>query len=233
MPEWLRESFSQGPDLPPEVLLVRLAMAFALGGAVACVYFFTHRRDETYQPTFVATLVLLTILIALVTQVIGESVARAFSLVGALSIVRFRTVVQDTRDTAFVIFAVVLGMAIGVGHWQVAILGLGVAGLAAFVVRPQTAATDAQALAQALDWRLTVRVGLGDLGGLGAVPAGLEPVLHKNLDAHQPTGTCTSRQGAALDLTYRARLSPTTTPANLVLQLNQLEGVQHVELQKL
>src|SRR5438874_12354083 len=51
----------------------------------------------------------------MVTQVIGNSVARAFSLVGALAMVRFRTVVNDTRDTAFVIFAVVVGMAVGAG----------------------------------------------------------------------------------------------------------------------
>ena len=59
---------------------------------------------------------LLSILIAMVTQVIGDNVARAFSLVGALSIVRFRTVVRDTVDTAFVIFAVAVGMAVGAGH---------------------------------------------------------------------------------------------------------------------
>ncbi|MDZ4830382.1 MAG: hypothetical protein SGJ09_09330 [Phycisphaerae bacterium] len=47
------------------------------------------------------------------TMVIGSSVARAFSLVGALSLVRFRTVVDDTRDTAFVIFALIVGMAAG------------------------------------------------------------------------------------------------------------------------
>src|SRR5436309_12899430 len=87
-------------------------MAFALGLAVAGVYRWTHRRDAAYAPTFVTTLVLLTVLIAIVTQVIGESAARAFSLVGALSIVRFRTVVQDTRDTAFGILAVVGGMAV-------------------------------------------------------------------------------------------------------------------------
>ena len=52
--------------------------------------------------SFTVTLVLLTILIAMVTQVIGDNVARAFSLVGALSIVRFRTVVRDTQDTAYV-----------------------------------------------------------------------------------------------------------------------------------
>src|SRR2546430_8185921 len=83
------------------------------------------------------------------TQVIGDNVARAFSLVGALSIVRFRTVVRDTQDTAFVIFSVVVGMAIGAAHtdttsagligylagYRIAALGLLVVGLAAFVIR--------------------------------------------------------------------------------------------------
>ena len=54
------------------------------------------------------------VLIALVTQVIGSSVARAFSLVGALAIVRFRTLVEDMRDTTFVIAAVAVGMEVGV-----------------------------------------------------------------------------------------------------------------------
>jgi hypothetical protein len=57
--------------------------------------------------SFPITLALLSVLIAMSTQVIGDNVARAFSLVGALSIVRFRTVVRDTKDTAYVIFAVV------------------------------------------------------------------------------------------------------------------------------
>ena len=74
--------------------------------------------------SFPFTLVMLSLLIAVVSQVIGDHIARAFSLVGALSIVRFRTVVDDTQDIAFVIFAVVVGMAIGTGNWMVAVLGL-------------------------------------------------------------------------------------------------------------
>ncbi len=72
---------------------------------------------------------LLTVLIAMVMLVIGNSVARAFGLVGALSIVRFRTVVSDTRDTAFVIFAVVIGMALGAGSVVVVLAGIPVVGV--------------------------------------------------------------------------------------------------------
>ena len=81
---------------------------------------------------------LLAVLIAMVTQVIGDSVARAFSLVGALSIVRFRTVVRDTQDTAFVIFAVVVGMAVGARDPWVALIGLAIVGAAAFVMAPRS-----------------------------------------------------------------------------------------------
>ena len=62
-------------------------------------------------------------LVAVVMVVIGDSVARAFSLVGALSIIRFRTVVQDARDIAFVFFALAVGMAIGAGNPPAAVIG--------------------------------------------------------------------------------------------------------------
>jgi len=78
------------------------------------------------------------VLIAMVTQVIGDNVARAFSLVGALSIVRFRTVVQDTKDTAFVIFAVIVGMAVGAGQYTVAVCGLAAVGAAAGLFRDRS-----------------------------------------------------------------------------------------------
>ena len=109
--DWLNQTLNNAPKTTPGELLVRLFISGLLGFGVARVYRWT-RRTGTWPPTFPSTLVLLSILIAMVTQVIGDNVARAFSLVGALSIVRFRTVVQDTQDTAFVIFAVVVGMAV-------------------------------------------------------------------------------------------------------------------------
>jgi Domain of unknown function (DUF4956) len=85
------------------------------------------------QSLFTTTLVLLTVLIAVVTQVVGDNVARAFSLVGALSIVRFRTVVRDTQDTAHVVFAVAVGMTTGASTVWVAIAGISVVAAVAFL----------------------------------------------------------------------------------------------------
>ena len=88
-------------------IAIRLVSSLVLGAIVAWIY---RKARKEPASSFTATLVLLSVLIAMVTQVIGDNVARAFSLVGALSIVRFRTVVRDTQDTAYVIFAVAVGM---------------------------------------------------------------------------------------------------------------------------
>src|SRR4029077_19737086 len=136
---------------------VRLVLAMLFGLAIAWVYR-RARPANGEAESFGVTLVLLTILIAMVTQVIGDNVARAFSLVGALSIVRFRTVVRDTQDTAYVIFAVVVGMAVGAKNPWVAIIGLGIVSLAAFVMmrlRPGPLAGEDP------EYVLTLRVGLG------------------------------------------------------------------------
>src|SRR6186997_3228776 len=125
----------------PVAVLGRLIAAMVLGGIVAQIYRHSRAEPASSLPT---TLVLLAVLIAMVTQVIGDNVARAFSLVGALSIVRFRTVVRDTRDTAFVIFAVVVGMAVGSQQPWVAVLGLLVGGGASFALAWREARSAAQ-----------------------------------------------------------------------------------------
>jgi hypothetical protein len=131
MPDWLSSTAADPEKLTVMTLLARLVVALVCGLCVAVIYRLSHGRARAATTGLVTTLVLLAVLIALVSIVIGSSVARAFSLVGALSIVRFRTVVEDTRDTAFVIFTVVVGMAAGAGLFWVAPLGLLVVGLAA------------------------------------------------------------------------------------------------------
>jgi hypothetical protein len=218
MPEFMTSVFGV-PAISPQAIAIRLAAALALGVAVAWVY--RHSRDtRDGSPTFPATLVLLSVLIAMVTQVIGDNVARAFSLVGALSIVRFRTVVRDTQDTAFVIFAVVVGMAVGAGAPWVAAIGLVIVGGASFAMRPA-----AMAASPALRFTLTLRVGLG---------LDLDTVLGSALDSHlqsrQLQSIGTTRQGASIEVVYDAVLQPTCSPDELVKTLYRIEGVHAVEL---
>jgi uncharacterized membrane protein YhiD involved in acid resistance len=221
MPEVLARLVEPLPD-GGVVALLRLVLAMILGGVVTVIYRLTRAPDEA-APSLPVTLVLLSILIAMVTQVIGDNVARAFSLVGALAIVRFRTVVRDTQDTAYVIFAVAVGMAAGAGHAVLAMSGIGVVAVAAFAMRRA-----------ALTWRsqaesyvLTVRVGTGyDAGTL------LRPVFDANLLARRVLSIETARQGLALELTYRVALQSEDAAADLVKALNRLDGVQGITLQR-
>jgi hypothetical protein len=102
-------------------VILKLLLAFVLGVVISAVYHWTH--FGLAGKSFTDTLIILCMLIAAVMVVIGDSVALAFSLVGALSIIRFRTVVQDPRDIAFVFFALAVGMAVGASDPAVAITG--------------------------------------------------------------------------------------------------------------
>jgi hypothetical protein len=210
-------------NIPFEDLLFRLGFAFALGCVIAGIYRLTQRPDSVSSTGFVSTIVLLCILIAIVTQVVGDSGARAFSLVGILSIVRFRTVVEDTRDTAFVIFAVMIGMAAGIDNRQVAVVGLLVTGAAAVMLRYMPGISNRSEA----NWVLQLRV--GTTAG-GATP--WDAVLSKNCVATQLQTTATARQGASLDLTYKIKLKKEITPVQLLNEINRIEGIQNLELKR-
>jgi uncharacterized membrane protein YhiD involved in acid resistance len=222
MPPWLQQSLGNDGHAGPAELVWRIGIAFLFGCIVALIYRGTHRRDPI-APTFPRTLVLLSILIAMVTSVIGDNVARAFSLVGALSIVRFRTVVRDTQDTAFVIFAVIVGMAAGANHLLVAIVGTAIIAAAIFILRPRGNAT----VWTEEECDVCIRL------AAGSKPDRLvEPVLKKHLHQFEILGVATAKQGTALEVTYRTRFRKSSAPLELVNELSQLDGVQNVEVSR-
>ena len=227
MPEFLREAVLEFQTPAPLVVFVRLVAALALGGLVALVYRVTRPRAEV-APSFTATLVLLSILIAMVTQVIGDNVARAFSLVGALSIVRFRTVVRDTQDTAYVIFAVAVGMAVGAGQYWVAVGGIAVVGTAAALMRQKPDVGAPAARADELPFELQIRLGIGH-----DPQTTLAPTLDEHGHGRRLMSVATARQGIAVDATYRLALPTEDTAAALLRALNRIEGVQSVTLQRM
>jgi Domain of unknown function (DUF4956) len=222
MPDWLHTSLANGSDPALPVLTWRIGMAIALGATVAALYRWA-KRGETVQPTFLTTLVLLATVIAMATQVIGDNVARAFSLVGALSVVRFRTVVKDTQDTAFVIFAVVVGMASGANHLVVALVGMSLVAAASLFLWPRRRA-DVWIVS---DSTLALRITPED-----TVKAAIEQILAVSTERFDLTAVGTARQGAALDLTYRIHLRAGSSPAALVAELHALAGVESVDLKR-
>ena len=119
--------------LTVQEMLLNAALATVLGLIVAAIYRATH-KGLSYSQSFTQTIVFVAVVVALVMMVIGASLARAFALVGALSIIRFRTVVKDTKDTSFVFAALALGMAAGTSNYKLAGAGLVfISGLAWFM----------------------------------------------------------------------------------------------------
>lgn len=101
-------------------VLTNLAVSLACGIVIALVYRFIY-KGPSYSATYVNSLVLLSLITTLVIMVIGNNLARAFGLVGAMSIIRFRTAVRDVQDIVYIFFALAVGMASGVGLHAIAI----------------------------------------------------------------------------------------------------------------
>ncbi|MFT3906849.1 MAG: DUF4956 domain-containing protein [Steroidobacteraceae bacterium] len=216
MPDFLHDALAQDSSSSPVQVLVRLLVALLLGLLVAWIYD-RSTPEQDNGVSFPLTLVLLTVLIAMVTQVIGDNIARAFSLVGALSIVRFRTVVRDTRDTAFVIFAVVVGMAVGAAHLWVALLGLAVVGTAA----PLLASRGQPRQGEGVGCMLRMRLGLGV-----DMEARLGALLDRHLQQRHLQSVATDRSGAGLDYVFYATLRSGHDMTELLRELSLVEGVQ-------
>ncbi len=106
----------------PYQILINLGLSIILGLIVATVYQQTH-KGLSYSQSFTLTIVFVTVIVAMVMMVIGNSLSRAFALVGALSIIRFRTVVKDTKDIAYVFLGLAVGMAAGTGNYILALVG--------------------------------------------------------------------------------------------------------------
>ena len=220
--DWLTKAGGEMPLLGWDVALTRLLVSLVMGILVTQVYHAT-RQGIRPVPSFPATLVLLTVLITMTTQVIGDNVARAFSLVGALSIVRFRTVVRDTKDTAFVILAVIIGMTVGAGQVMAALYGLAVVTLGAWLFRDRPTVL----LQQFVDYRLEVKLAYSP-----ELEQAILEIVSQNAVDVLPSGAATVRQGVGLELVYQLRLPATFSPSHLVAQLVRLDGIHGIELRQ-
>jgi uncharacterized membrane protein YhiD involved in acid resistance len=114
-----------GGELAPVDLMmaaVHLAVALACGLLLSTVYRRTY-RGVSYSSTFDRSLITLSVITALVIMVVGNNLARAFGLVGAMSIIRFRTALKDAQDLVFVFCSLAVGLASGVGLHLLAVMG--------------------------------------------------------------------------------------------------------------
>lgn len=98
-----------------------IILGFLLALIIAWVYKLTY-TGVAYTQSYVHTLIMMTMVVAVIMLVIGSNIARAFALVGALSVVRFRNAVKDTRDVGYIFYAMAVGMAVGTRFYLLAVV---------------------------------------------------------------------------------------------------------------
>ena len=108
--------------MPIQTVLLVLAIAFL----VSLIIFYTYKNTYTgvmYNPRFNVSLIMITMITTIVMVVIGSNISVSLGMVGALSIIRFRTAVKDPRDTAFIFWCVVSGLACGTQNYTIVLAG--------------------------------------------------------------------------------------------------------------
>ncbi len=118
MKDLLRNSLEQSGNLSFQDMILHILVAALLSVVIYVSYAYTH-SGTAYSKKFNVSLMTLTVLTATVMTVIGNNVALSLGMVGALSVVRFRTAIKDSRDTVYIFWTIVVGICCGVGDYVV------------------------------------------------------------------------------------------------------------------
>ena len=133
MREKIYSLFTNPSDMTWQDILMNISVAAIIGMFIFISYQISH-RGTIYSKKFNASLVILTVLTGTVMTVIGNNIALSLGMVGALSIVRFRTAIKDSRDTVYIFWAIIVGICCGVGDFLVASIGSSVTFAAIFIL---------------------------------------------------------------------------------------------------
>ncbi|MCB0319969.1 MAG: DUF4956 domain-containing protein [Bdellovibrionales bacterium] len=188
-----------------------LILSFLLSVVVAKTYQITY-RGVSFSPSFMVTLVLCSMVIGAVMLIIGSNIARAFSLVGALSIIRFRNAVKDPRDVAYIFLSMGIGMACGTGFYTVAIVLTAITcGASIFL-----------ALVQFGEHGLTERIVRVQIPMTDQFESVFNETLKLHSDQFSLISAETTRMGTELELTFSIKVPKKFSAAKLIEDLSAL-----------
>lgn len=218
---WLFHGDYAASGLNVPILILGLLLAFICGQAVAWVYMATH-SGLSYSRSFTNSLVVLPILVSLVMQVLNNNLVTAFGLMAVFAIVRFRNILRDTLDTAYVLSVIVVGMGCGTGRFSTAVIGcvtiLGVLLALWYVSFGSRHRFD---LILNLHW---------------AGPRKELSPMTQLLERHSLKSLCVSKRSSSLnegiDLSYRVLLRDPSRAEELLDELRELAGVSRLTSMK-
>lgn len=214
------DGYSVNPQLDGWTILLSLVLSFVLGQVLAWVYYFTH-NSLSYSKSFVQSLIIITIVISLVMTTISGSFVVAVGLMGALSLIRFRNIIKDTRDITFLFCAVVIGMACGSQRYALAVTGT--VGLCLVLLYLHFADFGMHHSANAF-LRFTFS---------GSLDAGhpLLKTLDKFCQSFTLVSSNTSGYGQSeMDYAYQLSLRSISKNEQMILEIRSIEGVHNVSM---
>lgn len=196
-----------------------LVLSFVLLSGIGWLYKNTH-RGTSYTQSYVHTLVMMGLVVDIIMLIVGSNIARAFSLVGALSIIRFRNAVKETRDVGFIFFAMAIGMATGTRFYLLAIIATVIIGSMVFIMykfdwyaRP--------AVSQILKIQLDKDIDFEAL---------FDKIFVKYTSSADLIGIDSIRSGNATELVYSVILKKKINKYDFIESIKKLNGNQKVFL---
>ncbi|AFN74884.1 hypothetical protein MROS_1650 [Melioribacter roseus P3M-2] len=214
--------FSPGID----EIIVNLIVGLICSFMVSMVYRFTY-KGPGYSENFVNSLVFLSVITALVIMVIGNNLARAFGLVGALSIIRFRTAIKDTIDIVYIFLSLAIGMAAGVGYHKVAVIGtIFISGI--LILFMKTNVVNFRSNQYILTFSLkTENYSAEDFE---KIDAKIKSAIINFCKSMEMINMRTNEAGKTIDYTFYIIISKNKNSGELVANLKNLEGVVNINL---
>ncbi len=193
--KFLDTAGGQGDQLGTWEMVFALVLSLLLSLVISLVYRFTH-KGAGYSQSYVHSLVLMGLVTTLIMIVIGSNIARAFSLVGALSIIRFRNAVKETRDVAYIFFAMAVAMACGTRFYLYGGLATGIISAVMIVLHIDNFAVGRRNPERLLLVQLPPNVDVESV---------LDPVLNKLFDAYSLVSLESVRQGLYVEAVLSVR----------------------------
>lgn len=201
----------------PVQLAIALVLSFILGLLISYVYRITH-KGVTFSQSFAATIIILAVVTTFIIYFIGDSLANAIGLFGVFSIIRFRTATKDSRDTAFVLFSLGAGMAVGVGAVVMAYTGVAVISVLMYLVS-RLNLTNAPKIDYIVHFRLDSKSAENnDVSALLRSMTKDASLLHVN----------SKKQGSVLDFSFNVTTKQGVEIGEIIEELNKIKGISDV-----
>jgi hypothetical protein len=198
-------------------LIIAILLAFACGHTIAWIYMWTH-SGLSYSRSYVNTLILMPVIVAMVMMILSNNLVLAFGLMAIFAMVRFRSILRDTLDTAYVLAVIVIGLACGTLKFTSAIIGcLATAGLMLYFYVTRFGSRHRYDMIVNVQWVRPV----ADL-------AALQDLLQR----HSRRTVCASQRSSegysGIDISYRVLLRDPERSNELLDDLRTMEGVARV-----